>query len=271
MSGTIGQYIGPGAKRKVREAVAKIDKTAVYFPLEFKKGDDEKDDRLFFEGYANTVNLDRGGDIIRAAAWRKTIKDYLRYNPQVFYMHDWMYSIGQVTEAKVTKEGLWVRGYIQPATDDKGEELSGGIADYIRFIRGQVKRGQLRTLSVGIRILKSKAAKLKKEDGTVIEFRDITEVELFENSMVTVPANRESVVEAKAALTELHGEEVADSLIYTEEEFDLMALDEEPEEEEPSNEEQEDKDAEPDYEIVSLKDRQPEPDYEIVSLKERNQ
>ncbi len=279
MSGTVGQYIGRGKRKrvreKIREQVGTIDKKSVYFPLTFKESDDEDDDRLFFEGYANTTNIDRSGDLIVASAWRETLKDYLRFNPQVFYMHDWFLSIGQVTEGKVTKEGLWVRGFVQPPTDDNGEEIRGGFGDYIRFIRGQVKRGQLRTLSVGIRILDSKQAKIK--DPTTGESRDvrkITKVELFENSLVTLPSNRQSVVEAKSAIASLHGEEVACSLVSLFDDYD-----DEPEgdehysldaEEDLDDDEPEDDKAVPAMEVVSLKDRQPDgPEIELVSIKGR--
>lgn len=275
---TIAQYIGPSAKRKIRSKVGTVDKKSVYFPLEFKAAEDEDDDRLFFEGYANTTNIDRTGDRIRSSAWRKTIRDYLRYNPQVFYMHDWYLSIGQIVEAKVTKEGLWVRGYVQPPTDDNGEEIRGGMGDYIRFIRGQVKRGQLRTLSVGIRILASKAAKVKDpKTGETRDVRDITEVELFENSLVTLPANRESVVEAKNLMAELHGEEVACSLVSlfddsVEEEDDLYEPDDFDEEDE-AEDEPEDEKVGPALDLVSLRGRRTssEPEIELVSIRKGEQ
>lgn len=275
---TIAQYIGPSAKRKVREKVATVDKKSVYFPLEFKDAEEDDDGRLFFEGYANTTNIDRTGDLIVASAWRQTIKEYLRYNPQVFYMHDWSVSIGQITEARVTKEGLWVRGYVQPATDENGTELHGSFGEFVRFIRGQVARGQLRTLSVGIRILDSKPAKVTSpESGEKIEVRKITRVELFENSLVTLPANRESVVEAKSFMADLHGEEVACSLVSLfddagEEDIESYDLEDEIIEEEIDDDGDEEKSDEPEIELVSLKDRQPEePELILVSLKERNQ
>lgn len=266
---TIGQYIGTEARKTVRSTVGVDEKKSLFVPLSFKKGEDENDGRLWFEGFANTTNLDRHGDVILAKAWRKTVKDYLQYNPQVFYMHDWSFSIGQVTEAKVTKEGLWVRGYVQPAEDDEGIPITGGVADYLRLIRGQVKRGQLRTLSVGIRVLDAEKKSRKREDGTVEEYRQITNVELFENSLVTVPANRESVVAAKAHFASLHGEDVASSLVSVFDDYQAEPDAQEDEEKDGAEE----KDTGPELELVSLHDRHQTdgPELILVSLnKERD-
>lgn len=212
---TIAEAMSRGDRQRVREAVksAPVDKACVYVPLTFKM--DEEDDLLTFEGFANTVHVDRSADIVRPSAFRSTLGAFLKNNPQVFYNHDWSVSVGGILEAKVMKEGLWVRGYVQPAEDEKGEPLTGSWGEFIRMIRGQVSRGQLRTMSVGFRILKTKEGSADHPiTGDKIAVREILQLELFEISLVTVPANRESVVAAKAYYEERLGSELAESLVH---------------------------------------------------------
>lgn len=216
---SIGTMIGPQHKERVRDAIdsQRVERSGFYVPIEVKEAKADKDDgRLYFEGYANTNNIDRAGDIVEPKAFSRSLKGFLKNNPQVLYMHDWYTSVGSIVDAKVDDKGLWVRGFVQPAEDDKGEPLYGSWGEYLRFIRGQVKRGQLRTLSIGFRILETKQIKAtdpmtRKER----EVRVITALELYEISLVTIPANRESVVSARSAFSELHGDDVAKSLIFS--------------------------------------------------------
>jgi hypothetical protein len=116
-------------------------------------------------------------------------------------------------------------------------------------------------------VLDAKSKKIKRDDGEQIEVREISKVELFEVSLVTVPANRESVISAKSYLAELHGEEVACSLVsLADDSGDVETFT--MHDEEIEDEEHEEKNDEPTIELVSLKDRQPDQNLELVSLKE---
>ncbi len=215
---SVREMVGPGVARRVRDAVAsqRVERGGMYVPLEFR-GDSGKDGRLLFRGFANVATVDRVGDVIEPKAFRRSLRSFLKNNPQVFYMHDWYLSVGQITRAEIRDNGLYVEGYVQPATDDEGEPLNGGLGEFVRMVRGQVKRGQLRTLSIGFRLLESKPGKAKDPiTGKERDVRVITNLELLEISLVTLPASRESVIQARSFLTEVHGESVANSLVYCE-------------------------------------------------------
>ena len=209
---TIGAAIGK-AGREALLAAARRDTRTRYAPIEFKAKPDS-DGRLFFEGMANTINPDRVNEVVNPKAFEKSVRLFLKYNPQMFYNHDWSLSVGNFTDAKVTREGLWVRGYVQPATDDEGNELLGAYGEFIKMVRGQVKRGQIRTLSIGFKLIDSKDIKFTDPlSGKETKGREITNLELLEVSLVTVPANRESAIEVRAAMEAMYGEEVAKSLV----------------------------------------------------------
>lgn len=209
---TIGAAIGKAGREALRAAARRETRTR-YAPITFKAAPDD-DGRLFFEGMANTVNPDRVNEVVNPKAFAKSVRLFLKYNPQMFYNHDWSLSVGSFTDAKVTDQGLWVRGYVQPATDDNGHELAGAYGEFIKMVRGQVKRGQIRTLSIGFRMLDSQDTKFTDPlTGKETKGREITNLELLEVSLVTVPANRESAIEVRTAMEAMYGEEIAKSLI----------------------------------------------------------
>ena len=209
---TIGAAIGKAGREAMRAAARRETRTR-YAPINFKAEADE-DGRLFFEGMANTVNPDRVNEVVNPKAFEKSARLFMKYNPQMFYNHDWSLSVGSFTDYKVTEDGLWVRGYVQPATDDEGEPLTGEFGDFIRMVRGQVKRGQIRTLSIGFRLLDSKDMKFTDPmTGKESKGREVTNLELLEVSLVTVPANRESAIEVRNIMQAMYGEDVAKSLV----------------------------------------------------------
>lgn len=126
---------------------------------------------LIIEGYANTVTKDRAGDIIPSETWLKpsALTNYMK-NPIVLAFHNHSMPIGKVLEVKVTELGLFVKAKIS-----KG---AGNVYDLI-------KDGVLSTFSVGFMILD---ANYDPKSDTFY----ITEVELTEISVVSVPCNQDS-------------------------------------------------------------------------------
>lgn len=121
-----------------------------------------------FTAIASSEVEDRQGEIVRQTGWNlKNFKD----NPVLLYMHDHTKPIGKATRVWLDKSGkspmLKFKGYISDAT----EELKG----YKRL----VEDGILNSFSVGFRPLEM--------DGN-----EITKAELFEISLVSVPANPEA-------------------------------------------------------------------------------
>ena len=131
----------------------------------------EEDNNLKIEGYASTNDEDRVGDIIEPTAWKKGGLDNYQNNPILLFNHDYNTPIGKATSLEITKKGLRIEGIISKS--------AGKIADL-------VKEGILGAFSVGFRV---KDADYNKEtDGLRIK-----DAELFEVSVVSVPANQSAI------------------------------------------------------------------------------
>jgi HK97 family phage prohead protease/HK97 family phage major capsid protein len=134
------------------------------------KSADTEDESIFIEGYANTTDIDRSGDVILSAAWSAGIENYLK-NPIFLAYHDHDHPIGRLDEYKIDAKGLWVRAKISPAAGD---------------VYKLIKDGVLTAFSVGFRV----------KDASYDPLNDIffiKEVELMEISVVSVPCNQESL------------------------------------------------------------------------------
>ena len=121
-----------------------------------------------FTAIASSEIEDRQGEIVRQTGWN--LKNF-KANPVLLYMHDHTKPIGKATRVWLDKSGtspmLKFKGFISDAT----EELKG--------YRKLVEDGILNSFSVGFRPLEM--------DGN-----EITKAELFEISLVSVPANPEA-------------------------------------------------------------------------------
>lgn len=137
----------------------------------FKALSNDGDEDLYIEGYANTVSKDRAGDIIPAETWNKqnALANYHK-NPIILAFHNHSLPIGKMVEVRVTELGLWIKAKISKA--------AGGIYQLI-------KDGVLSTFSVGFMI---RDANYEPKSDTYY----ITDVELTEVSVVSVPCNQDS-------------------------------------------------------------------------------
>lgn len=148
----------------------KVEERLAVAPLEVKEFTEDSGE-LIIEGFANTVSKDRAGDVIPASAWEgDALRDYIK-NPIILAYHDHSKPIGNMVDFSVEPMGLRIKAKIS-----KG---AGEVYDLI-------KDGVLRTFSVGFRI---KDANYDSETDTFY----ITEVELTEISVVSVPCNQDSV------------------------------------------------------------------------------
>ena len=133
-----------------------------------------------FEGFASTFgNTDRVDDVIVKGAFASTLSDHADRNRQIrmLFQHDRHNLIGgfPFAEAKEEDEGLFVKGHINLDTQAGRESFS------------LMKQGVLEDMSIGFIIRDS-----EMKDG--IQF--IKDVELFEISLVTEPANQEAQITA---------------------------------------------------------------------------
>lgn len=135
----------------------------------FKAREDAQE--LLIEGWANKAVVDRTGDIITKDAWQ--LDNYSK-NPIILFSHDKNQPIGRaiVTEAK--DEGLFVKA-----------KISKSDAPEISKVRDLIKEGVLNAFSVGF--------DMKQSEKTADGYNEIKAAELFEISVVAIPANQDSV------------------------------------------------------------------------------
>lgn len=140
--------------------------------LEVKASADETN---VIEGYASTFGgePDHVGDIVAQGAFAKTIMT--RGNQvKMLVNHKWSDLIGKVIELKEDNYGLWFKAKISDTP--RGNE-----------IMTLVKDGVLDRISIGYRTIKSKWDHEKHT-------RTLEEVELYELSVVPIPANDRAVI-----------------------------------------------------------------------------
>jgi len=123
-------------------------------------------------GYASKPTKDRVNEVVDVAAFGKTLEIYSQ-NPVMLYMHDTRRPIGKFTSLNLSPEGLFVTGELAHGTTDADEAWK------------LIQQGILKSFSIGFRELDHTV-----DDG---EIRHITQLELFEISIVSVPANREAL------------------------------------------------------------------------------
>lgn len=136
-----------------------------------EKSVNDDDQSLIIKGYASTINKDRVGDIIEKSAWTKGgLGNYLK-NPVILAYHDHKRPIGKMVDYTVDEVGLKITAKISKA--------AGDITDLIQD-------GVLQAFSVGVRV---KEADYDNGTDTFL----IKDVELHEISVVSVPANQDSL------------------------------------------------------------------------------
>ena len=153
-----------------------VDKKKVlHLTSTFTKGDmlptaDGKIDSVTIEGYASTNDEDRHGDIVPASVWEAGIQNYLK-NPVILAYHDHNEPIGRMVEHKIDAKGLWIKARVSAAAED---------------VFNLVKDGVLTAFSIGFRIVDA-------EYNSAAELFVVKELELHEISVVSVPANQNTL------------------------------------------------------------------------------
>ena len=157
------------------------------FDFEVKQGDKDDDDKFFtFRGFASTFgNTDLEGDIIERGAFKSSLRTLRqrqsrRRNDKLLPMlfnHDMGMQIGSFTKARETEEGL---------------EVTGRVNLGIPFVRENIlpllEDGDLDSMSIGF--IRDEAEPI---EGSRFG-RRITRATLLETSVVTIPANPDSLM-----------------------------------------------------------------------------
>ncbi len=149
--------------------------------LKFRAGESR-----VFEGYASAFNSnDSDGDTILPGAFGDTIK---QRTPAMFLEHERHLTIGKWLSLSENKTGLKVKGELTPGHS---------VADNAY---ASIKHGAITGLSIGFRIPPGGAAP-KNEDDPFFGGRVINKVDLFEISVVSMPAeDRARITGAKAEI-----------------------------------------------------------------------
>lgn len=120
-----------------------------------------------FEGWASTEHLDFDGDIVRASAFTETLTRYMA-NPVLLWQHDWKTPIGKIVRAEPAEgQGLFIEAELSDTTVGRDAQIL--LAD-----------GVIRDLSIGF---------LTREFSQLDSGREITQLDLYEISLVTVGSN----------------------------------------------------------------------------------
>ncbi|MDR3424390.1 MAG: HK97 family phage prohead protease [Alphaproteobacteria bacterium] len=126
-----------------------------------------------FAGYASVFGeLDQQNEIVAAGAFARTLAKWRRQGraPALLWMHDPTQPIGIWQSIREDKSGLLVEGRLALRTQKGAEAYE------------LLKLGALTGLSIGYRVVASQIDAKRKA-------RVLTDVDLFEVSLVTFPAN----------------------------------------------------------------------------------
>lgn len=146
----------------------------------------EKGDKKFgiVKGYAATFgNIDRGRDRIMKGAFKNTIEQWKEKGTllPMFFQHSWMSVIGGFNVFKETAKGLYVEGEIN-LNVQKGLEA---------FELAQQKVLSYMSIGYVTKDAEFIEEEVGEKDGQTFTatIRNLKEIELFENSLVTNPMN----------------------------------------------------------------------------------
>lgn len=152
-----------------------------FVPFEIRAAAD--DAAMTFEGYGSVFGtVDSYNDTIAKGAFRATLREWKAKGklPKLLLQHgggmfggtaDDLVPIGKWEEMREDDHGLWMRGRLFDVDTDR-----------VKATYAAMQEGELDGLSIGFRTRKSK---MDEETGV----RTLTDVQLFEVSLVTFPAN----------------------------------------------------------------------------------
>lgn len=140
------------------------------------------DEQRQFEGWASTIEKDRVDDIVLPSAFQSSLADFVQYG-KIFYGHKWYeFPIGKPLSATIDpSKGLFIKAQLSDSTEEA------------RTVWKLLKEGILDALSIGFNI---KSFEIDPKTN----IRTITDLELLETSVVPIPANRGSRIEALKSL-----------------------------------------------------------------------
>jgi HK97 family phage prohead protease len=154
-----------------------MQKKTLARPLEIKSIDDSGT----FEGYGSVFgNEDSYGDVVKHGAFTKTLADFKTKGkfPAMLWQHDSQQPIGVYTEMREDEHGLVVKGRLLINDDPLAKRA-----------HAHMKAGSVSGLSIGYSVPKG-GGTWNEKDGVY----ELSQINLFEVSIVTFPANEQAQV-----------------------------------------------------------------------------
>jgi len=141
----------------------------------------QKDAERIIEGYASTFDVDRQYEVVTPEAMQKAVGDLLTTNTTVFYEHKHeQLPVGRILDARVDDEGLWIKVLISQTANEVWTLIQEGI---------------LNKFSIGGKV----TGAFKKFDKSLNrDITFITDMVLYEVSVVGLPANQNASFKAKS-------------------------------------------------------------------------
>lgn len=154
----------------------------------------------WFEGYGSVFNnMDEGGDAVAPGAFAKTLTDWRGKGkfPKMLLQHGGGWLGG-------AEDGIPIGKWANMAEDSKGLSVEGQLfaldTQKGTYIHEGLKSGELDGLSIGYNAIASRTGQAAGEPE-----RLLTEVKLWEVSVVTFPMNTEATVTGAKSMADMFG------------------------------------------------------------------
>jgi len=155
-----------------------------FFNLDIQKsGVDDQNGQFFVEGYAATSDLDRQGDIIAIEALKSAAEEMVQNGQTVFFNHNYDRCVGRLENTTVDDIGMKVKIY---------------VSEWEEELRKKIEEKIINKFSVGGRMVSSRVISPEEASQKFPEkvqtkpthpINLIEKMELFEVSIVGLPAN----------------------------------------------------------------------------------
>lgn len=146
----------------------------------FSSTDIDVDEKGTIEGYGSKFGLrDQGGDSVKSGAFKSSLATV---TPKMLWQHDPSQPIGKWMDASEDSTGLLLRGRLNMDVQKARE------------VRALVKDGAIDGLSIGYQTVKADRVK---------EGRDLTELKLWEVSIVTFPMLPDATVSSVKSIDDI--------------------------------------------------------------------
>jgi len=139
------------------------------------------DNAIYIEGYANTTAKDRVADVVAAWNWSEPILSSYMKNGfgTLLFMHDHDKPVGKILEVEGRDDGLFVRGFVSKSWKDAW----------------MVEEGLIKGFSIGYMIDWMNSRYDAQADTYYLAIKELLEI-----SIVTIPANQDSLISSIKSL-----------------------------------------------------------------------